>query len=258
MGSGGHNRVNFHHNELSKVHITLSKAGINWKVLSQDDQIKEYSRLKAPVICNHPGCTNIVKTKGHFKCSEHAGFRLLAKTDNPAKRPEVKAKISQRLTGRNFSPEWRSRLSNSSFWKGKTKVVSDSTRNKLRKIQVDAWSGYTPEEKRLRLRSNATAQAVERPNYVERKLQSMLDQVLPGQYTYVGDFSILVGGKNPDFISTTGKKVIELFGEHWHEIEDEPNRIQHFKENGYDCLVLWAKELNKDDLTERLLSFHNK
>lgn len=52
------------------------------------------------------------------------------------------------------------------------------------------------------------------------------------------------------------KKIIEVFGEYWHKSEEEQQRINHFKQFGFDTLVIWAKELNNtDELKQKLLNF---
>lgn len=64
---------------------------------------------------------------------------------------------------------------------------------------------------------------------------------------YVGDGKLwiqLPNGKpkNPDF--RAGKrKVIELHGDYWHKGEDETELIELYKEAGYDCLVIWEREM---------------
>lgn len=62
-------------------------------------------------------------------------------------------------------------------------------------------------------------------------------------FKYVGDGSFKIDGKCPDFVNKDKKRLIEFFGELWHEGSDEPSRIQFFKERGWDCLVVWGKEV---------------
>jgi len=66
----------------------------------------------------------------------------------------------------------------------------------------------------------------------------------PGVYIFTGDFSFMVDGKNPDFISTDGsKKVIELFGMRYHPAEDEKKEIDFFSAHGFSALIVWDPEL---------------
>ena len=65
---------------------------------------------------------------------------------------------------------------------------------------------------------------------------------------YVGDGSLIIGGKNPDFLNIDGKKqIIELYGSYWHKGENPENRVKHFRDYGFDCLVIWEHELKKKD-----------
>lgn len=66
----------------------------------------------------------------------------------------------------------------------------------------------------------------------------------------------IIGGKIPDFTHYSENKVIELFGEFWHPKSDEEKRINHFNQNNYKCLIIWASELkNKKTLIEKLCCF---
>lgn len=78
---------------------------------------------------------------------------------------------------------------------------------------------------------------------------------------YVGNYSLWIGNANPDFIKRESNKAIELFGDFWHgeeyrkrnydflsNKEHEQNRINYFKERGYECLVIWENELKNIDL----------
>jgi G:T-mismatch repair DNA endonuclease (very short patch repair protein) len=76
---------------------------------------------------------------------------------------------------------------------------------------------------------------------------------------YVGDGSLIVGGRCPDFMNKNGKKkVIELFGDFWHKNDNPDERIAHFRHFGFDCLVVWEHELkNEEGLRQKILEFNN-
>ena len=107
-----------------------------------------------------------------------------------------------------------------------------------------------------------------RPNRREKELIQLIDSLgLP--FKYVGDGSVIIGGLNPDFINTDGKKqIIELFGRGFHRNDrgfnkgklvfhhTEEGRRCVFGEYGFELLVIWDNELkNKSKVTERLKSF---
>ena len=63
-------------------------------------------------------------------------------------------------------------------------------------------------------------------------------------FKFVGGGEVWLGNRNPDFINTNGKKqVIELFGTYWHPVFDVANRIEHYKQYGFACLIIWEDEL---------------
>jgi ribosomal protein L37AE/L43A len=62
-------------------------------------------------------------------------------------------------------------------------------------------------------------------------------------FEYVGDGSFKINGKCPDFVWKERKLIVEFFGELWHKDTDEPNRIEFFKIYGWNCLVIWGREI---------------
>jgi len=81
------------------------------------------------------------------------------------------------------------------------------------------------------------------PNKKERILIGLInDNSFP--YKFVGDGKIIIDGKCPDFIQCNGKKkIIELFGNYWHDKNDEQIRKDIFSNYGYKTLVIWEDEL---------------
>lgn len=77
----------------------------------------------------------------------------------------------------------------------------------------------------------------------EKQLNNILQSEFSNQWKFVGDWSFNIGTKCPDFISCQGKKVIELWGNYWHRNDNPRDRIEYFKQYGYDCLIIWAHEL---------------
>lgn len=101
--------------------------------------------------------------------------------------------------------------------------------------------------------------AAERPNKSEVALAKIIERNrLP--YRYTGDGSVWIGGRNPDFINVNGKKqLIELFGEHWHPIFDVAEKVNLYKEYGFDCLIIWEEELKDEEkLVKKLKKFARK
>jgi G:T-mismatch repair DNA endonuclease (very short patch repair protein) len=87
---------------------------------------------------------------------------------------------------------------------------------------------------------------------------------LPNEYKYVGSSDFWIEGLNPDFINCNGqKKIIELFGDYWHNREDskirDKKRLKIYKKYGYETLVVWEKELkDMNKLKTKLINFNKK
>lgn len=123
--------------------------------------------------------------------------------------------ISKALKGRKFSKEWRHKLS-----KSRKKLFKDPKFVKKYKKWIS-----------------------QKPTKIEVIIEKL---VVKYGFEYVGDFSLWIDGKNPDFINKKDKKIIEVFGDYWHKKEDEYIRYKHFKNNGYKILVIWEHEIYKN------------
>lgn len=139
--------------------------------------------------------------------------------------PEWGQKISQMLKQQHKDPEYRQRIV-----------------ERLHQGRDESWAN--PERKAERIQGMLSA-SWRRPTYLEEKVIDAIKEFnLP--YKYVGDGAFILGGKNPDFMNINGeKKLVEVFGEYWHdrnstEAEDRQNA---FAQYGFDTLVLWETEL---------------
>jgi len=268
LGRGGHNRAGYQHSALTAAHITLKRRGIDWRTLSDAECIRQYVALQEPVTCAYPGCTNVVGTVGRhlFKhCVAH-GHHHLAGDNNPAKRSGVRSIIKTKALARGkFSDEHKAAMKKAfndtkchqKFWDAMPKEERERRGRLSSVIQKDYWDGLSPEEKEVRLKNWLKCAG---PNKQEVKLQSILNDLFPGVYEFVGDFKMWVGGKNPDFVSVDGsKKVIEFYGTYWHPENsgEEDHRMDHFKKHGLDTLIVRDSELkNLPSLKTKLVQFH--
>lgn len=78
------------------------------------------------------------------------------------------------------------------------------------------------------------------------------------QFSYVGDGNLWLrdqrGPMNPDFVLKGTNKLVELYGNFWHEGHNPDERIQRFRELGFDCLVIWESDFrNHFDTVEKLV-----
>ena len=102
------------------------------------------------------------------------------------------------------------------------------------------------------------------PNKPEIILRKLLNKLFPNEYKFVGDGKVILAGFCPDFINVNGqKKIIELYGDYWHNLPNwkkrDKRRLQEYFRLGYQTLIIWEKDLkNIDKLKQKLLEFNRK
>lgn len=133
----------------------------------------------------------------------------------------------------------------------KGRAVSEATKKKMREV----WSKGTPEYVEARLRALLTLPS---PNKMESSLMELLEDMYPSEWKFVGDGTVFINGKCPDYININGqKKIIELWGDFWHKDQNPQDRINVFKPFGFDTLVIWGSELGDIEKTSsRIREFH--
>jgi len=112
------------------------------------------------------------------------------------------------------------------------------------------------EEKMIR---NTLSAMFKRPTKLEQKLIGFIEEYnLP--FKYCGDGSLIIGGKNPDFVENDGRKICLEIGNKeeksisrkgrnynsWQEYEKQ--RIEHFAKYGWKCIVIWENELSEQEI----------
>lgn len=95
----------------------------------------------------------------------------------------------------------------------------------------------------------------QKPNEKEKALDLLIQSHFPNEWKYVGNGEVNLGGRCPDWINVNGKKqVLEFFGAYWHDPFVNPKigfrktevaTHYHYREYGFDCLVIWQNELEK-------------
>jgi hypothetical protein len=161
-----------------------------------------------------------------------------------------KDNVSKRMTGRLVTETTRERLSNS--LKGIPKSAEHKVKYQLTRTNPERFAEWN---------RNVLKASHAKPNRKETYFLSILDHLYPNQYKYVGDGEVIIGGKNPDFININGqKKVIEFYGDRWHQGENPQDRIDIFAQYGFDCLIIWQSELLKkpDRIMKKIVVFHTK
>jgi len=97
------------------------------------------------------------------------------------------------------------------------------------------------------------------PNLIEKQLQ----KIIPSNFKFVGNGTMMINRFNPDFIDLKNKKIIELFGDYWHNREDykirDKKRIKTYKKYGYKTLIIWEHELKDiNKVIIKLTKFNQK
>lgn len=166
---------------------------------------------------------------------------------------EQKLKQSQTMKGRKQTEELRQRrrLNPVRYWLGKSIPVD--ARKKMGERKRLSWQDPTYVRRVMEGRHIS-------PNKAELKLLRLLESLYPGEWKYTGDFSFTINGKCPDFVNCNGqKKIIELFGDYWHQGHSPEARASAFAPFGYMTLVIWGSEL-KDmrALESKIRAFHEK
>ena len=199
-------------------------------------------------------------SKGKPKSEEHKKVIGLARlgqshTKEAKRKIGISSTIRMKILWRN--PEFRKK-NKANLGKKHTKEAKE----KMSQAHLRCWKDPNYRENQLKAIFKGSDI---RPTKPERKLRKLLNKLFPNEYKYVGNGSILIGFKNPDFINVNGqKKIIELFGDFWHskkvtglkKKEHRKQRQAHFAKYGYKTLVIWEHELSdKKQLKIKLSKF---
>jgi len=93
------------------------------------------------------------------------------------------------------------------------------------------------------------------PNKPESLVKMITGEYFTG-FKYTGDLSVIINGKNPDFVNEETKQIIEVYGDYWHDGEDPTDRAEIFAQAGYETCVIWENELqNLDHVIGKLKRF---
>ena len=206
-----------------------------------------------------------------------------AKRSQSLKIAYAKPEVIEKCMLSNARPEVKEQRSRSA----KIAMNKQETRDQCSRSAIIAWTKLEVREKRkqsLKIayakpevkerRSQSATKLWQSPDFVkkqmkarnvkqnktEKRLEDAINKVLLNEYKFVGHGEVVIAGKCPDFININGqKKIIELYGNYWHQGQDPQDRINLFKEYGYETLVIWEHELkNMEVLKEKIIEFHER
>jgi len=170
---------------------------------------------------------------------------------------EHKAIISEYHKGVKRTEQAKINIGNGRRGKGVGVKHTDEHKKKISEASKRNWQN--PEYRQKTVTATMKA-AHRRPTKPELKLGELLDQACPGEYEYVGDGKVIIGGLCPDFIHSNGThKVVLMHGDYWHKGEDVDVTIGRYNEEGYDCLVIWERQLRYENkVLIRIGEFNNE
>jgi hypothetical protein len=194
---------------------------------------------KVCIICNKKFKVRFAKRNQKY-CSRNCYYAESISKESNIKR-------SKTLKGRIITQETREKMSKAQ----KGRIFNEITKKRMSESRKKLF------ENKEFLRKQRIIMNL-KPNKIENILNNILQKYFPNEYKYVGDFTFTLGRKCPDFMNINGqKKLIELFGDYWHRNDDPQNRINHFKQYGFDTLIIWEHELkNENILISKLKEFH--
>ena len=158
----------------------------------------------------------------------------------------------------------------------KNKPWSEETKMKMRKPRMSTINmiGKKRTDEGRKNNSLAKKKSYEDLVYKEKLVKSMFKsfRLKPNKselflFGRVCDFSseyflntkgevMCLGGKIPDIVNVKGQKIIELYGDYWHRNDNAQDRILHFKQFGWDTLIVWEHELKNNELLKsKLMGF---
>lgn len=122
-----------------------------------------------------------------------------------------------------------------------------STLETRRKGQQAMLAAETTEKLHSRMRNVMKANSGKGMNALEKQAALILAWQFSGvHFQFVGDFGLFIAGKCPDFVNFGQRKIIEVWGDYWHAGQNPQDRIEHFRRENWECLVVWEHEFYQD------------
>lgn len=165
--------------------------------------------------------------------------------------------------GRPFSDSTRKKMAASK--KGKHfSPETEFTSERVSLLSRRNWANPTFRAKMLspEMRGKRLKGLIKKPNRVEEQVLEIIKEYsLP--FEYVGNGGFWVGNHNPDFINIKERNIVEVFGKAFHDPHGPFFRgrltaqelEEFYKENGYECLILWDDDIKKGKAKDLLISF---
>ena len=146
------------------------------------------------------------------------------------------------------------------------KKYGEETKKKVSESSKRMWSNSKTREKVVKALIRASHQKPNGKEQVLGKLIRLATKTREYRFNAKKAFFI-IDGLVPDFVNVNGqKKCIELFGDYWHDPTRRYNLQHHRTEKGrkealarfgWDCLVVWERELKEPEkVIEKIRDFN--
>ncbi len=208
----------------------------------------------------------------HHKCRVNAAMIHTHEKTSIAQRKRFASSEERERTAEKTRRWWASRTEEEKWNHLNSSFCSPATREKFRQIH----KRMTPEERdewvnRSFCSAKSRKACALRPTNPEKIVDRILQKYFPNTFKYNGDFSqgVMLNRLVPDFIDCNGaKKCIEVFGDYFHSDgfitkwnRGELGRIMAYNSLGFDCLILWEKDIynkSEDELVDIIGKFIKK
>ncbi len=240
----------WHHSEETKAKMSIARKG---RKLSEETKAKmRQYKLEHPLWL---GKKLSEEHKAKISLSLIGNKHMVGKHLSP----ETKAKMSAVRSGvnsPNFGKHWKmspeARVKMSQSHRGRVSGMlgkHHKPETKVKMSQVHKIENLDTEFKDRRIKASRLA-LNQFPNKPETMVMNLLNELYPNEWKYTGNGDVIIGGQNPDFFNTNGKKrIVEIFGDYWHTVraraykDTEQGKRELYKSYGYDTLIIWEKEL---------------
>lgn len=183
----------------------------------------------------------MAQKKGYKMTEEHKKKLAVAKMGilNPAKREDVRKKISESKLGQSRVLSKIHKENISKALSGKSKTLSHRVSLK------NSWEDSNR-------RNKTVSRSLIKRNFKITPSEKVLSRIIKSNnlpFNYVGDGKVVLNGFCPDFLSKNPKQIIELFGS-WHSskncVERDKRRLRAYSSLGYKTLIIWNNELDDE------------
>ena len=160
------------------------------------------------------------------------------------RRTMLSERISKLQTGKTYEER---------FGIEKARVIKD-------RISLNSgWKKYINNKNLLSKRiSKILSKVCQRPNKFEFRCSKQLERQFPNKFKYVGNGSVIINGKSPDFVSEELKIVVLCNGIYWHLFRQgltlsdkkivELKEAKPFIDAGYEVWFIWELDEQNIDI----------